>query len=192
MVELVQGPDDLFGRRIQFDQQRLARSGVAVADHVVAVRKHFQRGDPSQRDAGQVVLMDLPDDFLCRGHFQDAVSVPAGNQSIAVSQSQRAEQAVAKGFRAVAGFLGLVEHRDLVFPDDLARLAVVFASLSVGFVADQIVAVVQLVGPVECRCEDDDARRPAAIALINWPSRSISMSRAGPDSAIMTCPFSSG
>ena len=53
---MVKGPDHLFGGGIDFDEQWLSRSCVAITNHIVAVGKYFQSRDPGQpdlrRDAG--------------------------------------------------------------------------------------------------------------------------------------------
>ena len=45
------GPDDLFILG-HFNQLRIVRAGVTVADHVISVRQQLQRGNPGQGDIG--------------------------------------------------------------------------------------------------------------------------------------------
>ncbi len=75
---------------------------MAVADDVVAIREHFQGGNPGEGDAGQVLLVQLPYDLFVGRDFQDAVAVACAEQGVAVFQAHRAEGLVAPGLGAVA------------------------------------------------------------------------------------------
>src|SRR4051812_23620768 len=55
-VELVEGPDDALRGRVDLHEQGLALAGVAVADHVVAVRQDLDGRHPRQHDVRQVLL----------------------------------------------------------------------------------------------------------------------------------------
>ena len=53
-------------------------------DQQVPVGQLLQRGYPSERDLGEIVLLDLPHDLLLRRHFDHAVAVAGRDQRIAV------------------------------------------------------------------------------------------------------------
>ncbi len=59
----IERPDPLLRFWLDFDQSRLAGTGVTVADEVVAAGQDFSGRDPGQANPGQVVLVDLPNDF---------------------------------------------------------------------------------------------------------------------------------
>ena len=105
--ELVKRPDHSFCLRLDFDQQRLTRASMAIADHVVAIGDNLQRGDPGQGDARKIALLDLPDDLLVRSHLKDRMSIPRRDQRVTRGQSHGGERLITKGFRSVSVLRGL-------------------------------------------------------------------------------------
>lgn len=117
---------------------------MAVADDVVTVRQNLERGYPGERDAGQVILLKLPDDLLLRGDFQNTVAIAGGDQRVAILQTDSSEELIPERFRAMAALAWFIEQRDFKLPDDFARLAVVLAQRPVALVAGKIISVFQL------------------------------------------------
>ena len=75
--------------------------GVAVAEDQVAVGEQLERRDPGERDAGQFVLLDAPDDLARRSDLDHAVAVAGGDERVAAGQANRAEDVRAVPFGAV-------------------------------------------------------------------------------------------
>ncbi len=61
--EVLECPNDLLVTRY-LDDLRILFACMAVAENDVAVWQDLQRCNPSQLNTGQIILLDLPNDFL--------------------------------------------------------------------------------------------------------------------------------
>lgn len=139
--EILEGPDDFLGFG-DLDDLRVVGSGVTIAEAEVAVRELFDGGDPSEGDAGEIILLDLPDDLLRRRDLKEAVAVAGGDEGVAILQPDRSEAFAAEGLGPMTAGRCLAEEGDGEFPHDLSVGVILFHDL-VGFVGDEVMAVVE-------------------------------------------------
>ena len=113
---------------------------MAVADECVAIGQAIHTSDPSQRDAREVVLIDLPHDLTGAIHLENAVVVAAADEGVAIGQTNGAVGLIAPSLGTVAALALLAEEGDVVLPDDLA-LRIVFPDATIGLVGHQVIAI---------------------------------------------------
>src|SRR6266542_2801287 len=154
--EILERPDDLLVAR-DFDELRVFRARVRVAEDQIAVRQQFERRHPRERDARQFFLINAPDDLARGRHLEYAVVVAAGDHSVAVRQPDGAEDRDAVTFRSVAGRSRATVQIHLVSPNHFSA-AVIFAQFAVALVPDKVMAVVELAY---------HARVPVGVWMIN-------------------------
>ncbi len=65
---------------------------MTVANDDVSIVENLQRCHPSQGDVGQILLLQPPDDFFLRRHFDNTVPIAGGNQRIAIAKSDRRKE----------------------------------------------------------------------------------------------------
>ena len=85
--------------------------------------------------------MNAPCDLFVRCDFENAVSVSSADQRVSAVQAQDREALISEGFQTVAAFRFLSEERYFIAPDNFSG-GIVLAHRAVGFVADEVVAVV--------------------------------------------------
>src|SRR5262249_27867488 len=136
---VLEGPHDFFVRR-HFDELRVVRAGVAIAESRVAVGQTLDARHPRQGDAGQIVLLDFPDDFFLRGDLKYAMAIAGADESVPVRQANRTEDRVAESFRSMTALAFFAKKRHFKFPDDLP-CPVVLSDDAITFMCDQIMAI---------------------------------------------------
>ena len=139
----MEGPDDFFVAG-DLDDLRIVRAGVAVSDHEISVLPFLNRRDPGEGDAFEVILLQFPDNFFPRCHFENAVSVPGRDEIIAVLCLDRRKTLSAKRVGAMALFGFFAEEGNREFPDRFP-VGIVFLHGLIGFVRDEIVTVFEAV-----------------------------------------------
>ena len=119
---------------------------MAVADERIAVRQAIHTGNPSQRDAVEIVLAHLPHDFSRAIHLENAVAIAAADEGVSIGQSDGAVGLIAPGFWTMTTLALLAKEGDVVLPDDLAR-GIVFTDPTVGLMGHQVIAISDLADP---------------------------------------------
>ena len=141
-LKIVKSPYNLFVLS-DFNDLWIFRSGVAVAKAKVPVAEFFDGSDPGEGDAGEVVLLELPDNFFSWCDLEEAVAVPRGDEGVAVFQADRGEALAAEGLRAVSAGGVFAEKGDGEFPDDGAGGIIFFHDL-IRLMGDEKVPVLEL------------------------------------------------
>src|SRR5205814_2334234 len=117
-AKIAERPNHFFGA-VDFDDLRIVRPRMTIAQNDMAVGQDLQRGHPGELNLRQVVLFYAPNDFLFGSHFQDTVAVPGGDERVAATQAQRGKDAVAEGLRTMSPLAFHAKEGNLVLPDDL-------------------------------------------------------------------------
>ena len=84
---MIEGPDDFLRLGFDFNEEWVSRSGMAIADDIVAIGQDFQCGDPGQAYVRKVVLVQLPDDLFLWSHLNDTVTIACADERVAVLQA---------------------------------------------------------------------------------------------------------